>query len=166
MSPKNEDRQITVKLSELFIKRLDALAKNGSLNRHQLMLTLVTLWLKVLDETGFATLFDLALLLREKIRAVRDLIETPWEYAESHFQEKSIPIKLPDSSILKITCLVSKTRMTRHQIMKNMIVVGMEELENISLNKPYDYADVEPKLVKQLNETMNMASKLMRIALK
>lgn len=166
MSPRNEDKAIAVKLSELFIQRLDTLARNGSFNRHQLMLTLVTVWLGVLNESGHATLFDLALLLREKIKAARDMVETPWEYAESHFQEKSIPIKLPDVSILEITCLVSRTRMTRHQIMKNMVVVGMEELEILSNNNPYNYSEIESKFIKRLQEIMSTAIKLMRIALK
>lgn len=166
MSPRNENTQIPVKLNEHYLERLDKLAKNASVKRHHLMLCLLTLWLKVLEDSKLDNFFNLALVLREHEKVIKGLGETPHEYIDANFSEKAIPINLSDDDIWRIKSLISRTRMNRHQLMKNMIIVGIEELEHATDFKAFQYAAVEPQLYKTFATIMHKADKALRTILK
>lgn len=159
MYPQNDEKQVSVRLSEYFIDRLDKLAKNGSVNRHHLMLCLIIIWLKVLEYSKLPNYFKLAIEIRDLEARLKGDMKPPLEYIESKFPEKSIPVKLTDADIKRIACLVSRTHLSRHQLLINMMNIGIEELENATSSEVYRYADIEPQLYSSLETIMKKGRK-------
>ena len=145
MIPQNDEKQIAIKLNDNLISSLDALAKAGDMNRNHLMLSFVNIWVSVLDESMLPGLFYISNLHR--VREIQHFSPAyEHEFTESRIPEKPIPMKFSESNILTIEALASINHISRHQLMKTMIIVGIEELENITDRGPYQFGSVEKKL--------------------
>jgi hypothetical protein len=140
------EKQIAIKLSENYISHLDDLAKRGKTNRRQLMVNFIKIWLDELRESNSANFFHLAIILR----GIEDDMEQDSarrsEFIESNFPEKPFPIMLPEDDSLYVVSCAGRCNMTRHHMMKIMVITGIEELEELTDNKEYDFPVVEPKL--------------------
>jgi len=140
------EKQIAIKLSENYISRLDDLAKRGHTNRRQLMLNFIKIWMDELKEVNKANLFHLAIILRGIEAGMnQDDLRRP-EFAESNLPEKPFPIILSEDDSRYIASCAWRASMTRHHMMKSMVITGIDELEELTDNKEYDFSVVEPKL--------------------
>jgi len=145
MIPAVNERQIAIKLNDSLIDNLNTLAKNGGMNRNHLMLSLVNLWISALDGSKLSGLFYIANLLRvREIQMFSFAFEH--EFTESRIPEKPLPLKFSESSIDSINALASVNHISRHLLLKTMIIVGIEELETLTDRRPYQFEAIEPKL--------------------
>lgn len=155
MSPGIDEKQISIKLNDNLIGRLDRLANNGEMNRNHLMLSFVNLWLSVLEKSSMPGLFYINNLLRvRKFQMLGVLSVHEHGYADSSIPEKPYPIKISESVIFNINRFTSFNPISRHQLLKIMIIVGIEELECITENKPYEFGHIEKKLNDSFSFTM------------
>ncbi len=166
MIPRNEEKQIPVKLDDFFIGRLDTLAKRGAMNRHHLMLSFVNVWLNVLEKSEMSHVFYLALILRDLEAPLNGILRPQREFTESRLPEKPLPIKITAEDIFKIDCFANKANISRHQLMKNMIITGIEELEEATEHKPYQFATIEPLLHKSFAMIMAKGFKALKAGIK
>jgi len=140
------DKQIAIKLSEKYISRLDDLAKRGHTNRRQLMVNFVRIWMDELKESSSANFFHLAIILRSIEADMNQDYGRQSEFVESNFPEKPFPIILAEDYDIFVVSYAGRANMTRHHMMKSMVITGIEELEELTDNKEYDFSVVEPKL--------------------
>jgi len=117
------DKMISVKLNQAWIDRLDKLAKKAKISRHQLILNMMTegtRQLKLLKKIG---IFQVGLAIRD--------IKIPG-FATSKAAEdadKPIPVKIDEKLLEEIEALADRAGLSRHQLMRNIIHVSVEELE-------------------------------------
>jgi len=162
------EKQIAIKLSEKYISRLDCLAKRGNTNRRQLMVNFIKLWLDELKATNSANFFHLAIILRE-IEAEFEMDQKRRsEFVESMFPspEKPFPIILSEDESLYVVSSAGRCNMTRHHMMKNMVITGLEELEVLTDDQEYDFSVVEPNLKKALGIIMAKGFRAFREGIK
>jgi hypothetical protein len=141
-----DEKQVAIKLSENYISRLDDLARRGHTNRRQLMVNFIKIWFDELKESNSANFFHLAIILRGIEADVKQDFRRRNEYIESIFPEKPFPIMLTEDDNLYVISCSGRANMTKHHMMKSMIITGIGELEELTDNKEYDFSVVEPKL--------------------
>ena|ERR1039457_5274040 len=166
MSSQNDEKQASVRISAYFVDRLDKLAKCGSVNRHHLQLCMIIVWLRVFEDSTLPNFFKVAMEIRELEAGMKGEMKPSMEYIEMRFPGKALPIKLSESDSIKISCFASRTHLTRHLLMKNMILVGIEELEKITVNSQYRYEEIEPQLFKTFELIMKKGRKAFLAAIK
>ncbi len=118
------EKTTSIKLHTDWIKRLDDLAALGDLSRHHLMKNMIDV---SLDE--FTTLRALGFF---KVgMALRDLQTRFWKphVWRTTGDEKSIPITLSEDELSTIDRYAEECDLTRSQFMRNLIYLGIEELE-------------------------------------
>jgi hypothetical protein len=142
------EKQIAIKLSEKYISRLDDLAKRGNTNRRQLMVNFIRMWMDELKESSSANFFDLAIIVREKEAEMKMDFNRRSECVESLLPspERPFPIMLSEDDRLYMVSYSGRCNMTRHNMMKKMVITGIEELEVLTNDQEYQYSVVEPKL--------------------
>lgn len=140
------EEQIAIKLSENYISRLDDLAKRGHTKRRPLMVNFIKIWMNELKEGKKANFFHLAIILRSIEADMNQDDSRRAEFVESKLPKKPFPIMLSRNDRLYIISCASRANMTRHHMMKSMVITGIEELEALTDNKEYDFSVVEPKL--------------------
>lgn len=140
------EKQIAIKLSENYTFRLDDLARRGHTNRRQLMVNFISLWLNELKERSSANLFHLAIILRGIEADMNQDYGRRSEFIESNFPEKPFPIILTEDDSRYVMSYAGRANMTRHHMMKSMVITGIEELEELTDNKEYEFSAIEPKL--------------------
>jgi predicted DNA-binding protein len=140
------EKQIAIKLSENYIFRLDDLAKRGNTNRRQLMVNFINIWINELKEINKANFFHLAIVLKGIEADMEQDDPRRAEFVESNLPEKPFPIILSRNDSLYIISCASRANMTRHYMMKSMVITGIDELEELTDKKEYDFSVVEPKL--------------------
>lgn len=153
------DKQIAIKLSEKYISRLDDLAKRGHTNRRQLMVNFVRIWMDELKESNSANFFHLALILRGIEADFKSDNRRRSEFIESNYPEKPFPIMLSEDDEMDISAFAGRANMTRHHMMKSMVITGIEELEELTNNKEYEFLGVRQKLKKAIAAIMAKGSK-------
>jgi hypothetical protein len=153
------EKQIAIKLSENYISRLDDLARRGHTNRRQLMLNFIKIWMNELKEINKANFFHLAIILRSIEADMEQDYGRRSEFIESNFPEKPFPIMLSEDDSLYIVSYAGRANMTRHHMMKSMVITGIEELEEMTNDKEYDFSVVEPKLKRAFGIIMAKGAK-------
>jgi predicted DNA-binding protein len=126
MSDSPSEKQIAIKLNEQYISRLDNLAKRGRTNRRQLMVNFIKLWLDELERSNTAVLFHSAIIHRGIEVEMRLDSRRKREFLESYIPEKPFPIILSEDDNLRVGIAASKASMSRHHMIKNMSVIGIE----------------------------------------
>jgi hypothetical protein len=140
------EKQIAIKLSENYISRLDDLARRGNTNRRQLMVNFIKVWMDELKESNSANFFHLAIILRSIEADMEQDYSRRSEFIESNLPEQPFPIMLTEDDSIYVVSCAGRANMTRHHMMKNMVITGIEELEELTDRKKYDFSVVEPKL--------------------
>lgn len=158
MTPRFDEKQCSVRLNEDYISKLNRLAELGAMNRHHLMLCLINVWLSVLNKKGVMPhVFNAAVVLRE-LQGALDGIPKP-DYSVYIVPEKPLPMKFTEGDIFDLERFASFSHISRHQLMKDMLMVGIEELGEITNYGEYQYGEVEPKLFKSLELIMKKGEK-------
>lgn len=142
------EKQIAIKLSDKYASRLDDLANRGNTNRRQLMVNFIRLWMEELKESSSANFFHLAIVLRE-IQADMEMdFNRRSEFVESLLPnpERPFPIMLSEEERRYMVSYSGRSNMTRHNMMKKMVITGIEELEVLTKDQEYQYSVVESKL--------------------
>ena len=161
MAQSFDEKQISIRFSEVYKSRLDDLAKRGDTSRSQLMVNFIKIWLEELRESHSANFFHLAIILRE--------IDAEFEmdrYRKSEFvellnpsPEKPFPVRLLEDNIIDLTAFAGMCNMTRHNMMKTMIVTGIGELEALTDDTEYGLSVIEPKLKRAFGIIMARGAK-------
>jgi hypothetical protein len=144
-------KQIAVKLSDKYISRLDDLVRRGGMNRSQLMVHFIRVWLQELIGTPATGFFHLAIILREKKADLWGDHRRQSEFVElfNPSPERPLPIKLNEDDVMHITAFAGMSNITRHNMMKAMITTGIEEMEILTEGKKYEFSAIEPKLKRE-----------------
>jgi hypothetical protein len=140
------EKQIAIKLSENYISRLDDLARRGNTNRRQLMVNFIKVWMDELKESNSVNFFHLAIILRSIEADMEQDYSRRSEFIESNLPEKPFPIMLTEDDGLYVVSCAGRANMSRHHMLKNMVITGIEELAELTNNQEYDFSVVEPKL--------------------
>ncbi|MDD2366076.1 MAG: hypothetical protein PHN84_07925 [Desulfuromonadaceae bacterium] len=160
MIPNTDERQIAIKFNDNLISNLDCAAKAGEMNRNHLMLSLVNIWLNVLmNNSGLRSLFYITCILRTRKKQMECKPAFEHEFTESRLPEKPLPLKFSDSTIFDIDSLACVNQISRHQLLKTMIIVGVEELRELTEGKTYQFGAVEKKLHKSFSTIMEKGFK-------
>lgn len=117
----DSEKTVSVKLTPQWIERLDKLAQKGDLSRHQLMRNLIEIGIKGINLSSKVGLFQIGL-------AIRNLSNEP-PFVEAG-EEKPLPLKLDEKLLAKLDSFAERSDRSRHQLMRNFIHIGVEELES------------------------------------
>lgn len=166
MTPHMDEKQIAIKLDESLIGRLDVLAKSCGMNRNHLMLSFVNIWINVLEEANYAGIFYIANLMRVR-QAQMDFSKAyEHEFTELRIPEKPIPLKFSEASISSINAFACVNHISRHLLLKTMIIVGLEELENETECGNFQFGAIEPKLHNKFSLVMKKGFRAFKAYLK
>ena len=114
------DKSTSIKLSAHWIERLDKLTKQADLSRQQLMHNIIEVGIDAIEFSSKVGVFQLGLMIRDLL----DLRRKPVTGGET-----PLPLKVDEKVFAKVEMFAEKSDLTRHQLMRNLILVGIEELE-------------------------------------
>lgn len=117
------EKTVSVKLGEQWITRLDKLAKAAGLSRHQLMRNMIQVGVNGISLASKVGLFQIGL-------AIRDLLDLR-KKAEPG-EEKPLPLRIDEKLLDKVDAFAARGGLSRHQLMRNLIHLGIDELEGAS----------------------------------
>lgn len=157
-----QGKQVAVQLNEIYASRLDDLAKRGGMNRNHLMLFLVNIWLNVLNQGAFPGMFYILNLLRVRFLQFEGHSPYEHEFTGSKLPVKSFPIKLTEATIDELGAFANHNHITKHNLLKTMIIVGIEELEELTDRNTYQIGIVEPLLHKSFSTLMKKGPKIFK----
>ena len=118
------EKTTTIKLDSDWLKRLDDLAARATLSRRQLMMNMMDVGLdqiKVLKMLGF---FKIGLLVRQV--SEKNGMGHSWEETG---ELKPTPVTLKETTWDLLDKLSETGDISRHQLVRNIIYVGVEQLE-------------------------------------
>lgn len=137
MSPSISECSVSVKIKVKSLESLDKIAKKADLSRHKLMHNVLQASVEELEAFQRIGFFKVGLL-------ARDVIETFQKISglgrRKDLNEKAVPIHLSQEWLDRIDTLASKADLSRHQLMKNLIEVGAEELDSLCGRAAYPIA--------------------------
>lgn len=116
------DKLVSVKVNEEWLARLDRLAKVGEISRHQLIVNMMGVGVDQLRTLKQMGIIKLGLL-------IRDLQKPKPEASEDPATEKPIPVKLDEKMLAEIDLFAEQIGISRHQMMRNILHVCIEDLE-------------------------------------
>lgn len=151
------EKNISIKLNDDFISRLDKIAGIGNLSRHQLAKNIIEVGIEELETLKRIGVFQLGIL-------IRNLTEKRIKPKDTASGEKPIPIKLDDNFIDRLDKLASKAELSRHQLMKNLLQVGLEEVEAFAKIGAIRLAVIIRDLPKSLRKICDMGEVALRAA--
>lgn len=127
MTPKPDEKQITVNLDSDWLKRLDNMAKHAKISRHRLISNLLTAGIPEIEKLEHIKLFQLAILVRDIKEGISG--KKARQDEEKKLKEMPIPIRIDQSLVPTLDRLAKRADLTRHHLARNIITVGLEELE-------------------------------------
>jgi len=119
----DSEKTISVKLNVKRIERLDKLAKRAGISRHQLMVNMIDVGISEISMASKVGFFQVGL-------AIRDLLKLKQKPEPG--EEKPLPLKLDLKLLAKIDKLAERASLSRHHLTRNLINVGIEEMETLS----------------------------------
>lgn len=125
MCPAGNEKNVTIKMNDNFISRLDYLARKAKLSRHRLLKNLLDVGVDELNDYKKIGLFKLGVLTRE----VAEWCSLPM--SDPVTGDKSVPVTLDEAFIAILDDLASQADLSRAQLMRNLVRVGVEGLETM-----------------------------------
>jgi len=166
MIPRADEKQIAINLNSLLVVDLDGLAKSCDMNRTHFMLSIIMTWLSALGESNMPGLFYITSLLRVRENQMNGNHAYEHEFTESCIPEKTLPMKFTESTIHSINSFASVNHISRHLLLKTMVIVGIEELIELTDRKPFEFAEIEPALHKAFCNIMGKGFKAFKTFIK
>jgi predicted transcriptional regulator len=124
------EKQIAVKLSDETIESLDKYAKLIGKTRHQLIKDILEIGVAEIKDLEFVGLFQLGMMVRDLHKNLKGKLGIAIKTINEG-EGKPIPVKLSESFISRLDELAAKGNISRHQLMKNLINVGVEHLSSL-----------------------------------
>ncbi len=125
MCPASNEKNVTIKMNDVFISRLDYLAKKAKLSRHRLLKNLLDVGVDELKDLKKIGLFKLGVLARD----VADWCNL--KMTDPVTGDKSVPVTLDETFIAILDDLADQADLSRAQLMRNLVRVGVEGLETM-----------------------------------
>jgi predicted DNA-binding ribbon-helix-helix protein len=125
MSPTTNEKIVTIKMNDTFISRLDYLARKAKMSRHQLLKNLLDVGIDELNDFKKIGLFKLGVLARD----VADFCNL--KMSDPVTGDKSVPVTLDETFIAILDDLATQADLSRAQLMRNLVRVGVEGLETM-----------------------------------
>ena len=123
MYPASNEKNVTIKMNDTFIARLDSLSIKARMSRHQLLKNLLDVGVDELNDYKKIGLFKLGVLARD----VAEWCNLPM--SDPVTGERSVPVTLDESFIAILDDLATQADLSRAQLMRNLVRVGVEGLE-------------------------------------
>lgn len=124
------EKSISIKMNGEFIERLDRIAEKAKLSRNNYITNLLDLGVDELEKLKQIGVFQLGLYIRDVHDSITNKCNIKMKDPVSG--ERPIPIKLSEEFINRLDNLAEKAGLSRHQLMKNIILVGLEQTEALS----------------------------------
>lgn len=125
MCPAANEKNVTIKMNDTFIARVDYLAGKAKLSRHRLLKNLLDIGVDELNDFKKIGLFKLGVLARDVAEWCNLKMSDPVT------GEKSIPVTLDETFIAILDDLATQADLSRAQLMRNLVRVGVEGLETM-----------------------------------
>lgn len=125
MCPAIDEKNVTIKMNDEFIARLDYLHKKAKLSRHRLLKNLLEIGVDDMKDLQKIGLFKLGILARDVAEWCNFKISDPVT------GDKSVPVTLDESFINELDDLAARANLSRAQLMRNLVRVGVEGLETM-----------------------------------
>ncbi len=125
MSPTTDGKNVSIKMNEEFISRLDYLAHKAKLSRHQLLRNLLEVGIEELEDLKNIGMFQLGILARD----VATWCNLP--KSDPVTGEKAIPVTLDEKLLTRLDALAERADLSRAMLMRNLVRVGVEGLETM-----------------------------------
>lgn len=125
MCPASDEKIVTIKMKDEFIARVDYLARKAKMSRHQLLKNMLDVGVDELKDLKKIGLFKLGVLARDVAEWCNLKISDPVT------GDKSVPVTLDETFVDILDDLASQADLSRAQLMRNLVRVGVEGLETM-----------------------------------
>lgn len=124
------DKEVSIKMNEKFIARVDKIAAKVKVSRRQMLTNLVDAGVFALSTLEDVGIFRLSVLLRDirEKRAGKKLTTS----TETVGGPIAIPIKLDEELLFQLDRLAEKAGLSRHHLMRNLLEIGTEQVEELT----------------------------------
>lgn len=125
MGQATDEKTVTIKMNDEFIARVDYISNKAKLSRHRLLKNLVEVGVEDLNDIKKIGLFKLGIM-------ARDVAEyCGIQRSDPVTGDKSIPVTLEATLIDNLESLALQADLSRAQLMRNLVRVGIEGLEQL-----------------------------------
>lgn len=124
MTRSQDEKSIAIKMNSEFIVRLDRLAELVKIPRSRLAKNLVEVGMEELEIWSCVGVLQLAILVSDFTK--NKPTARPKDPVSG---DNPIPIFIHESDVLRLDNLAAKAGISRHQLIKNLLRVGVEEGE-------------------------------------
>jgi len=128
MAPKPGESSVSVKVKVDSLVILDKIAKKGDMSRHKLMVNLLQVSVEEIEVFKRVGLFKIGLLARDVIQGFQSITGLG---KRKDNDEKMVPIHISKEWLARIDSIADQADLSRHQLMKNLIEVGADELNSL-----------------------------------
>lgn len=125
MCPAFDGKNVSIKMNDEFIARVDYLARKARLSRHQLVKNLLEVGVEELEDLKNIGLFQLGILARD----VAVWCNLP--KSDPVTGDKAVPVTIDEDLLSRLDALAERADLSRAQLMRNLARVGVEGLENM-----------------------------------
>ncbi len=122
------DKEISIKMNKEFIERLDKLAHMGKISRRQLLKNFLEVGVIEVEGLKDIGIFQAAIFIRDLQEKRSGIKKMPAIVGG----EIPIPIKIDEEFLYRLDKLAERADLSRHQLMKNILLVGVEETEALA----------------------------------
>lgn len=122
------EREVSIKMNEGFISRLDKLARMGKLSRRQLMKNFLEVGVIEIEGLKDIGIFQAAILIRD----LQERRSGGKRLPDVVGGEIPIPIKIDKEFLGRLDMLAERAGLSRHNLMKNILLVCAEQTENLA----------------------------------
>ncbi|SKA13252.1 hypothetical protein SAMN02745119_02777 [Trichlorobacter thiogenes] len=128
MTAKQNEIQFTLNLDTELLERLKVMAEHAGLSRHKLMVNLLTTGVEEIESLEYVGIFQVALIIRNATESK--------EKAESRKSddmkpsEMPVPLRINKAIVDRLDRLSVKVDLKRQRMARNILTVGLEELES------------------------------------
>lgn len=125
-----EEKHISIKMNDEFITRLDDIAHMAKRSRIHIIKNFIEVGVEELEKHQIIRFFQLGIYARDLSESIKN--KANLSSADPVAGDRPIPIRLDENFIDRLDTLANKAGLSRHQLMKNIIRVGLVESERIS----------------------------------
>jgi predicted DNA-binding protein len=125
-----DDRNVSIKMNDEFINRLDDIAHLVKCSRNQMIRNILVVGVEELQRFKSVGIIQLSIMIRDIHESI--IGKSNLKLSDPVAGDKPIPIKLDGELITRLDDLAKQGGLTRHQLVKNLLRVGVEEAETMA----------------------------------
>jgi len=150
------EKDVSVRLNEDLIARLDKIAGMIKVSRRHLMKDLLALGVEEVEDLQDSGALQNVILARDLQSKLSDG-QTTGVIVRGGL---SLPVRIDEAFLLRLDRLAKRAGLSRQQLMKNILLYAVKQTEALAKLKAINLFDIIRELPKSLGEVFNLGEKV------